>query len=144
MAEAAKHLVGEHDFAAFTQINHDRQSTIRTIYELAVERTAEHRVGFTVTGSGFLYNMVRIIAGTLHEVGRGRIEPSELPAILASKDRRRAGPTAAPDGLCLEWIRYPGDSPTNYRDKSCFLTLYDVTPLASSAPSDPHQGETKC
>lgn len=110
MAEAAKHLVGEHDFAALTPINHDRRSTVRTIFDLAVERTGEHRVGFTVTGSGFLYNMVRIIAGTLHEVGRGRIEPDELPEILASKDRRRAGPTAAPDGLCLEWIRYPGDS----------------------------------
>lgn len=107
MAEAASHLVGEHDFAAFTQINHDRQSTVRTIYELTVERTAEHRVTITVAGSGFLYNMVRIIAGTLHEVGRGRINPADLPAILQSKDRRQAGPTAAPMGLCLQWIKYP-------------------------------------
>ena len=110
MAEAARHLVGEHDFAAFTQINHDRQSTVRTIYDLQVERTAEHRVTITVTGSGFLYNMVRIIAGTLHEVGRGRIEPAQLAQILNSKDRRMAGPTAAPMGLCLLWIRYPENS----------------------------------
>jgi tRNA pseudouridine38-40 synthase len=109
MHAAARHLIGEHDFAAFTQINHDRQSTVRTIYDLTVERTAEHRVRITVTGSGFLYNMVRIIAGTLHEVGRGKIAQSAPPAILASADRRQAGPTAGPSGLCLEWIRYPGD-----------------------------------
>lgn len=109
MAEAATHLIGEHDFAAFTQINHDRQSTVRTIYDLRVERTAEHRVTITVTGNGFLYNMVRIIAGTLHEVGRGRIEPAQIPQILTSQDRRQAGPTAAPTGLCLQWVRYPGD-----------------------------------
>lgn len=117
MHAAAQHMIGEHDFAALTQLNHDRQSTVRTIYDLAVERTAEHRVRITVTGSGFLYNMVRIIAGTLHEVGRGKIAQSAIPAILASTDRRQAGPTAAPTGLCLEWIRYPGDEtgdpPTN-------------------------------
>ncbi|MFI4915446.1 MAG: tRNA pseudouridine synthase A [Phycisphaerales bacterium JB060] len=116
MAMAAAHLVGEHDFAAFTQIHHDRQTTVRTIYELTVERAAEHRVRITATGSGFLYNMVRIIAGTLHEVGRGRMQPTDIPAILASTDRRRAGPTAGPMGLCLEWIRYPGDLPTDSRD----------------------------
>lgn len=116
MAQAAGHLVGEHDFAAFTQLNHDRQSTVRTIYDLTVERTAEHRVRFTITGSGFLYNMVRIIAGTLHEVGRGRIEADDIPRILNSTDRRQAGPTAAPDGLCLEWIRYAGDSSHESRE----------------------------
>ena len=109
MAQAARHLVGEHDFAAFTQVNHDRQTTVRTIHDLVVERAAEHRVTITATGSGFLYNMVRIIAGTLHEVGRGRMEPDEMPDVLAGKDRRQAGPTAAPMGLCLLWIRYPGD-----------------------------------
>ena len=110
MHAATQHLVGEHDFAAFTQINHDRQSTVRTIYGLSVERTAEHRVRLTISGNGFLYNMVRIIAGTLHEVGRGRIEPGDVASILASRDRRQAGPTAAPMGLCLEWVQYPGDS----------------------------------
>ncbi len=109
MHTAAQHLVGEHDFAAFTQINHDRQHTVRTIYDLAVERTSEHRVRITVTGSGFLYNMVRIIAGTLHEVGRGKFSQSAIPAMLASKDRRQTGPTSGPSGLCLEWIHYPGD-----------------------------------
>ncbi len=111
MHAAGQHLVGEHDFAAFTQIHHDRQTTVRTIHSVHVERTIEQRARITVCGSGFLYNMVRIIAGTLHDVGRGRIEPADVEAILASRDRRQAGPTAAPMGLCLDWIRYPGDPP---------------------------------
>ncbi len=63
-----------------------------------------------VSGSGFLYNMVRIIAGTLHDVGRGRIEAGALPGIIASCERKRAGPTLPAKGLCLEWVAYP-DSP---------------------------------
>lgn len=66
----------------------------------------ESRFVIRVSGSGFLYNMVRIIAGTLMEAGRGRIDPGEIPAILESKDRTRAGPTLPPQGLRLEWIRY--------------------------------------
>ncbi|MCC7387854.1 MAG: hypothetical protein IT431_03710 [Phycisphaerales bacterium] len=63
-------------------------------------------VRMEISGSGFLYNMVRIIAGTLHEVGRGHIAPGDVPGIIAGLDRRRAGPTLPPEGLCLEWIRY--------------------------------------
>lgn len=59
-----------------------------------------------MSGSGFLYNMVRIIAGTLHEVGRAKLDAASMPEILASRDRRRAGPTLPPEGLCLEWVRY--------------------------------------
>lgn len=59
-----------------------------------------------ISGSGFLYNMVRIVAGTLHEVGRGHIAAGDVPGIIAGLDRRRAGPTLPPEGLCLEWIRY--------------------------------------
>lgn len=59
-----------------------------------------------ISGNGFLYNMVRIVAGTLHEVGRGRIAAGDVPGIMAGLDRRRAGPTLPPEGLCLEWIRY--------------------------------------
>ncbi|GIW74486.1 MAG: tRNA pseudouridine(38-40) synthase TruA [Phycisphaerales bacterium] len=109
MAQAARWLVGEHDFAAFAQAHHGRQSTVRTLTAARVDRVAPARVVVTVVGTGFLYNMVRIIAGTLHEVGRGRLDPNAVPAILASRDRRRAGPTAGPGGLCLRWIRYPGD-----------------------------------
>jgi tRNA pseudouridine38-40 synthase len=63
-------------------------------------------VRMEISGSGFLYNMVRIIAGTLHEVGRGHIAAGDVPGIIAGLDRRRAGPTLPPEGLCLEWIRY--------------------------------------
>lgn len=111
MREAAAHLVGEHDFAAFAQINHGRKTTVRTIFACDVEQPAtshsdEQRFVVRVSGSGFLYNMVRIVAGTLMEVGRGKIEPGEIPAIIASKDRRRAGVTLPPTGLRLEWVRY--------------------------------------
>ena len=63
-------------------------------------------IHMTIQGSGFLYNSVRIIAGTLVEVGRGRFEPSQIDAILKTADRRIAGPTLPPQGLCLEWVRY--------------------------------------
>ncbi|MEO1715918.1 MAG: tRNA pseudouridine synthase A [Planctomycetota bacterium] len=111
MREAAAHLVGEHDFAAFAQINHGRKTTVRTIFACDVEQPAtsnpdEQRFVVRVLGSGFLYNMVRIVAGTLMEVGRGKIEPGDIPAIIASKDRRRAGVTLPPTGLRLEWVRY--------------------------------------
>ncbi len=124
MREAAAHLVGEHDFAAFAQINHGRKTTVRTIFACDVEQGSpphpgplprggegargpdEQRFVVRVSGSGFLYNMVRIVAGTLMEVGRGKIEPGNILDILASKDRRRAGVTLPPTGLRLEWVRY--------------------------------------
>lgn len=117
MRDAAARLVGEHDFAAFAQISHGRKTTVRRIFDCGVEDMSEpvspgesgRRVRIRVTGSGFLYNMVRIIAGTLVEVGRGRMEPAGVDAVLRSLDRSRAGPTLAPEGLRLEWISY--DSP---------------------------------
>ncbi len=116
MADAARHIVGEHDFAAFAQINHGRRTTVRTVFACDVTETESSpgpgiepskRIVIRVSGSGFLYNMVRIIAGTLFEVGRGKIEPEAVADIIASTDRTRAGPTLPPDGLRLEWIRYP-------------------------------------
>lgn len=106
MNEAAAHLVGEHDFAAFAAAGHGRTTTVRTVHDCRVVRLAQDRLRIDISGSGFLWNMVRIIAGTLTDVGRGRIEPGSLPDIIASADRRRAGPTLPPTGLCLEWIRY--------------------------------------
>jgi len=117
MQAAARRLEGEHDFAAFAQINHGRKTTVRTVYACGVEPWSapdhrgppardESRFQIRVSGSGFLYNMVRIIAGTLMEVGRGRIDPDRVPEIIASKDRRQAGPTLPPQGLRLEWVRY--------------------------------------
>lgn len=108
MNDAAARLVGEHDFVGMTAANHGRLTTVRTVYRCDVERDpAEPRiVTITVEGSGFLYNMVRIIAGTLFEVGRGRFEPGRVDQVLATGDRALAGPTLGPEGLCLQWIGY--------------------------------------
>lgn len=131
MAEAARILEGEHDFAAFAASRHGRPSTVRRVFSCRVREQSDPfappiavpdlatgeprneaggtRVRIEVVGNGFLYNMVRIMAGTLLEVGRGRMAPADVAAALASRDRRRAGPTLPPAGLCLEWIHYPGD-----------------------------------
>lgn len=111
MNEAARLFLGEHDFASFARINHGRESTVRTIYECKVTATSSRRCHVDVAGNGFLYNMVRIIAGTLVEVGRGMMEPEAIPMILASRNRERAGPTIPAQGLCLMWIRYPEFEP---------------------------------
>ncbi|RMH14235.1 MAG: tRNA pseudouridine(38-40) synthase TruA [Planctomycetota bacterium] len=111
MKQAGRMLIGTHDFAAFAQINHGRRSTVRTVYRCDVECEPcddghNQRLVIRVSGDGFLYNMVRIIAGTLMEVGRGRMEPTAIGEIIASLDRRRAGPTLPPEGLRLEWVKY--------------------------------------
>lgn len=106
MQEAAARIVGRHDFASFAAAGHGRQSTVRTVFDCRVSEGEGGRIRIDVSGDGFLYNMVRIIAGTLVEVGRGKIASSEIGEIIASGDRRRAGPTLAPMGLCLEWVAY--------------------------------------
>ncbi|MEQ8769139.1 MAG: tRNA pseudouridine synthase A [Phycisphaerales bacterium] len=162
MDAAAQHLVGEHDFASFAQINHGRKTTVRRIFACGVstlspwgrgqgegssdsplprpdgggaERSEAEGVFdpatphdpqdpsprpspprgeggmryhvIRVRGNGFLYNMVRILAGTLMEAGRGTLDPNRIPEILESKDRTaNPGPTLPPQGLRLEWIRY--------------------------------------
>jgi tRNA pseudouridine38-40 synthase len=106
MQEAAARFVGEHDFAAFAAAGHGRLSTVRTIFDCRVTAQSAERLRIDVAGNGFLWNMVRIIAGTIVDAGRGRLDPADIPAILASKDRSRAGPTLPPTGLCLEWVRY--------------------------------------
>jgi tRNA pseudouridine38-40 synthase len=109
MNEAARRLLGEHDFASFTRVNHNRESTVRTIHDCLVTAGRGRRLRIDVAGNGFLYNMVRIIAGTLLEIGRGRIEPDAITEILAATDRNAAGPTLPPEGLCLMWTRYPDE-----------------------------------
>lgn len=111
MQEAARAVVGEHDFAAFAAAGHGRQSTVRTVYDCTVSELPSpdegaRRVRIRVSGNGFLYHMVRIIAGTLVVAGRGKMTAADVTGAIESKDRRRAGPTLAPLGLCLEWIRY--------------------------------------
>ena len=139
MREAARYLVGEHDFKSFCSIHTQAQTTTRTVTEIEVierpceqERTAEavaavippfdtdkgsetvsgaarrtvspREIVIRVSGTGFLYNMVRIIAGTLMEAGRGALAPEQIKVILNACDRSKAGPTAPPEGLTL--VRY--------------------------------------
>ncbi len=100
MKEAAAYLVGEHDFKSFCSADSQVESTVRTIYDLSVTEDGGDIV-ISVCGNGFLYNMVRIITGTLLEAGKGKIEPNEMIQILKAKDRQAAGPTAPAHGLTL-------------------------------------------
>ncbi len=100
MSKACTPFIGEHDFAAFCAADSQAESTVRTIYDLSV-RKEEGSVVIRVTGNGFLYNMVRIIAGTLVDVGTGKKNPSEIEGIIQSCDRRLAGPTLPAKGLTL-------------------------------------------
>lgn len=105
MNRAAAALVGRHDFAAFCAAGSSAATTVRTVFDCHAEREGEV-VKILVTGDGFLYNMVRIIAGTLMAVGMGKLPPEEVVGILESRDRRRAGQTAEPQGLTLLEIYY--------------------------------------
>ena len=105
MQEAAGHFLGSHDFSAFCSLKRMKRSAVRRIDGLRVERLGDE-VRFTVSGDGFLYNMVRIIVGTLLETGKGNLSPDAIPGILASLDRQNAGPTAPAKGLCLNEVRY--------------------------------------
>ena len=106
MQEAALHIMGTHDFACFQASGgNERETTVRTIYSLTVKRQGNDVV-LEVTGDGFLYNMVRIITGTLVEVGLGKRKPEELAAVIESCDRRNAGHTAPAEGLYLVEVFY--------------------------------------
>lgn len=103
MKKAAAYLVGEHDFKSFCSVDTQAKTTVRRIEEIQVweETGAEREIVIRVRGRGFLYNMVRIIAGTLMEVGRGQIPPEQMEEILLACDRQKAGPTAPACGLTL-------------------------------------------
>jgi len=105
MCAAASKLVGEHDFASFCRPGHTRETTIRTIHACEVHQHGP-RIVIAVEGSGFLWNMVRIIAGTLVDDGHGRYRPDEIPQMLTARDRRQAGGTAPAQGLYLQWVRF--------------------------------------
>ena len=105
MDRAARHFLGSHDFSAFCAAGGSVEDKVRTIYGAAVERQGD-MVLFSVTGSGFLYNMVRIMAGTLLAVGQHRLDPDTIPAIIESMDRNRAGLTLPAAGLYLDEIFY--------------------------------------
>ena len=105
MEQAAARLLGTHDFRAFSSYRRTKKSTVRTLEQIRIERRGEElRLEFT--GNGFLYHMVRILAGTLIEVGLHKKSPEEMDRILVSLDREQAGFTAPAQGLCLVSVEY--------------------------------------
>jgi tRNA pseudouridine38-40 synthase len=120
MQAGGAHLIGTHDFASFQSVGSERESTVRTIFAVQVTHLAPgssnrgHDVDdeqnalitIEVEGDGFLYNMVRTIAGTLVEVGRGKRPPEWVAEVIAAKDRCAAGQTAPPHGLSMLWVAY--------------------------------------
>jgi tRNA pseudouridine38-40 synthase len=105
MRTAAAHLVGTRDFASFARAKHGRDNSVRTILSIDIAHRAP-RIVIGIEGTGFLWNMVRIIVGTLAEVGLGHRDADEMPAILSARDRQAAGGTAPPQGLWLQWIKF--------------------------------------
>ena len=105
MQEAAKYFEGEHDFKAFKASGTSSKSSVRIIFKAEVVKN-EDRIYIELTGNGFLYNMVRIISGTLVDVGTGKIKPEEIKDIIESKERIRAGKTLPARGLCLVQVNY--------------------------------------
>lgn len=105
MQNAAEYLIGEHDFKSFCSVKTQVTDTVRTIYTLNISQIGDN-ITISITGSGFLYNMVRIIAGTLLEIGRGFYPPEKMAEILNGCDRSLAGPTAPANGLTLIQIEY--------------------------------------
>lgn len=106
MNQACKYLVGEYDFKSFVARKSGKTNFVRTIYNAKIEKITEDEYQFQITGNGFLYNMVRIIMGTLINVGIGRIPVSEMENIIKSKDRTKAGKTVKSCGLYLKEVAY--------------------------------------
>ncbi len=105
MEQAAAYLIGEHDFKSFCGNPKMKKSTVREVDAIEIRRSKD-RITFTFHGEGFLQNMVRILVGTLLEIGRGYWEPEKARDILEARDRKQAGPTAPPEGLCLMKVDY--------------------------------------
>lgn len=105
MQEACTYFIGEHDFKAFCATGGSSKTTVRTIYSLEVEKNNDIII-IRIKGNGFLYNMVRIVAGTLVYVGLGKIKPGEISSIISSLDRAKAGKTLSPNGLTLMEVNY--------------------------------------
>jgi tRNA pseudouridine38-40 synthase len=105
MKEAAMLLQGTHDFTSFCAANTDVKDKVRTIYSIEITKAGNQLV-MTFKGNGFLYNMVRILVGTLLEVGNGKINPAEIEAIIVAKNRAKAGKTAPAQGLYLKEVFY--------------------------------------
>jgi tRNA pseudouridine38-40 synthase len=108
MHDAARALIGQHDFAAFRAAGCAAKTTLRRVDSITFTRLHPHRLEVDIRGNAFLRHMVRIMVGTLTEVGTGRLSVSQVAEILASKDRTKAGVTAPPQGLELIEVRYDG------------------------------------
>ena len=106
MRQGAAFLVGEHDFKSFCNVRTQAETTVRHIYDIQVERDGKGIITIRIRGNGFLYNMVRIIAGTLLKTGMGQMEPEGVRRALEARDRQAAGPTAPAMGLTLAGIEY--------------------------------------
>ncbi|PRY82430.1 tRNA pseudouridine(38-40) synthase TruA [Alkalibacterium olivapovliticus] len=105
--KALPYLTGKHDFTSFASTHGETAHNVRTIYHVRVEHdAASNKWTFTFVGNGFLYNMIRILMGTLLEVADGRRPASDIPLILEAKDREAAGKTSSPEGLCMEKVFY--------------------------------------
>ena len=106
MRRAASFIEGRHDFTSFCSAKTDKEDKVRTVFQIDVEETIRNGIIIRVRGDGFLYNMVRIIAGTLVKVGEGKIKPEDIRAIIERKDRGHLGTTLPAKGLFLMGIRY--------------------------------------
>ncbi|QHE59764.1 tRNA pseudouridine(38-40) synthase TruA [Rossellomorea vietnamensis] len=108
LERAARHLIGEHDFTSFCSAKTEVEDKVRTIHRIDIQEHEEEII-FSFVGNGFLYNMVRILVGTLLEVGTGNRSADEIPGILEARDRNQAGKTAPPHGLYLWKVDYGSD-----------------------------------
>ena len=106
MKQAISYFEGEHDFKTFKSSGTSSKSSVRTIYKAELIEKENNKIWIELTGNGFLYNMVRIIVGTLVDVGLGKIEPEEIKKIIEEKDRAKAGKTLPPQGLYLVKVEY--------------------------------------
>ena len=105
MKEAASYLCGEHDFTSFCSNKRYKKSKVRTVYSIDIEKIGDE-IRLTFNGNGFLYNMVRIMAGTIVECGEGKIKAEDIPKIIESKNRESAGVTLPACGLTLKKVEY--------------------------------------
>ena len=105
MQQAANYFIGIHDFKGFSSIKKTKKSTIREIYSVFIQQT-DQEIQITYKGNGFLHNMVRILTGTLVEIGRGTMNPEDILEVYQTKDRKKAGMTAPPQGLFLVKVEY--------------------------------------
>jgi len=122
MRAAARHLVGERDFASFCRAPNPGASTVRRLERLAIARSGD-RLEVRARANAFLHQMVRSLCGTLVAVGEGRIEPESIPAILAARSRTGAGPVAPPHGLTLERAVYAPGRPRERLERADLLTV---------------------